>query len=110
MAYMETATLYPTAKRRWTDGELMSLPKDGRKYELIDGDLLMSPVGFSHSGICVRIVLAVGAFVRDHCLGEVCDSSVGYRLSPRLLLSPDVSFISKSRLKEIRRDPDKFLC
>ena len=25
---METATLLPTSKRRWTDNELMSLPDD----------------------------------------------------------------------------------
>ncbi len=32
---METATLFASSKSRWTDNELMSLPNDGRKYELI---------------------------------------------------------------------------
>ena len=106
---METATLLPTSKRRWTDNELMSLPDDGRKYELIDGHLLMSPVRENHSWICINIVLILGAFVRRKKLGRVYDSSLGCRLSSKVMLSPDVSFVSTGRLKEIMVSPEKFL-
>ena len=36
---MENATLYAGRKARWTDAELMLLPRDGRRYELLE-DLL----------------------------------------------------------------------
>jgi len=52
---METATIFYSDKTRWTDNELMSLPRDGRKYELIEGELLMSPGGRTHSLICLRL-------------------------------------------------------
>jgi Uma2 family endonuclease len=106
---METATLVASPKRHWTDKELMSLPKDGRKYELIEGDLLMSPVGMTHSDVCINISTLLTVFVRPRKLGKVFDSSMGYRLSRTVLLSPDVSFVSNARLAEILVAPDKFL-
>ena len=87
----------------------MALPKNGHKYELLDGDLLRSPVGITHSEICVRLVMMLGTFVERRKLGVVCDSSIGYRLSPKILLSPDVSFVSNERLAQIRIAPEKFL-
>jgi Uma2 family endonuclease len=106
---METATVTFASKRYWTDNELMALPKDGRKYELIEGELLMSPVGNTHSLICVNLVLLLTSFVRKKQAGNVYDSSMGFRLSREILLSPDVSFVSKVRLKEIMVSPEKFL-
>ena len=106
---MQTAMLVGSSKSHWTDNELMSLPKDGNKYELIEGDLLVSPVGKVHSLVCVRMVVLLAAYVRRKKLGEVYDSSMGFRLSPQLLLSPDVSFVSRNRLPEMMVDPDKFL-
>jgi len=106
---METAILVPSKKRYWTDNELMSLPKDGRKYELIDGDLLMSPVGMTHSDVCINLSTLSNNFVCRKRLGKVFDSSIGYRLSRTVLLSPDVSFVSKVRLTEIMVAPEKFL-
>ena len=101
----------PTLNRKkiWTDEELESLPDDGNKYELVDGELSMSPVPANHGAICVRLILLIGSFVQRRKLGEVYDSSTGFRLSPEILLSPDVSFVSKSRLKKILKAPDRFL-
>ena len=96
-------------KRDWSDEELEGLPKDGYKYELLDGELIMSPVHARHGKICVRLVILLGTFVERHKLGDVYDSSTGFRLAPDLLLSPDVSFVSKARSKKILLAPDKFL-
>jgi hypothetical protein len=50
---MPSATL--TRKKTWTDHELETLPADGQKYELVDGELSMSPVTANHGAICVRL-------------------------------------------------------
>jgi Uma2 family endonuclease len=105
---MPVATLAPK-RRVWTDAALEALPKDGHKYELLEGDLIMSPVHANHGAICIRMILLVGTFVQQHDLGAVYDSSTGFRLAPDLLLSPDVSFVSKARLKKLLVAPDKFL-
>jgi Uma2 family endonuclease len=86
--------------RTWTDEELMRLPDDGRKYELVDGELVVSPAGGRHGRTIVRLTVQLGAFVTDHRLGEVFDSSTGYRLPGGNLRVPDVSFVSSSRLAE----------
>ena len=105
---MAGATL--TTKRRvWTDVELEALPQNGHKHELLDGDMIMSPVHAHHGTICVRMVLLLGEFVQKHKLGEVYDSSTGFKLASNLLLSPDVAFVSRARLKQILVAPDKFL-
>lgn len=101
--------MFSSTKGRWTDEELMSLPNDGRKYELIDGDLLMSPVGATHGILCVRLVTLLTNFVQRRKLGQVFDSSTGFRLSDEILLSPDVSFVSRARLAKIMVAPNKFL-
>ena len=69
----------------------------------------MSPVHESHGLVCVRIGSALFNFVEARGLGNVYDSSTGFRLAEDVLLSPDVSFVSKERLNKIRVAPDKFL-
>jgi len=105
---MQTAALTMTRKT-WTDQELETLPKDGHKYELLDGDLIMSPVHENHGRICARLCAMLLNFAESRKLGDVYDSSTGFRLTKDLLLSPDVSFVSNARLKKIRLAPDKFL-
>lgn len=105
---MSTATL--SAKRKiWTDEELEALPKDGHKYELLEGELIKSPVHANHGTICMRLALLLGNFVQRHKLGELYDSSTGFRLSEKLLLSPDLAFASRATVKRILVAPDKFL-
>lgn len=105
---MATATL-STKRKAWTDAELEALPKDGHKYELLDGELIMSPVHANHGTICMRLGSLLFNFVDERKLGEVYESSTGFRLSEKLLLSPDIAFVSKVRLKKILIAPDKFL-
>ncbi len=84
----------------WTDEELEKFPKDGRKYELLDGDFLVSPVAITHGTVCIRISSLLDGYVRPRKLGLVLDSSLGCRLTPTCCLSPDVCFVSKERLPE----------
>src|SRR5258708_32604070 len=105
---MPVATL-ATKRKIWTDEELESLPEDGQKSELLDGELIMSPVHANHGVICVRLISLLAIFVQRHKLGELYDSSTGFRLSDKLLLSPDVAFVSHATQKKILIAPDKFL-
>lgn len=97
---METAQLILNDKGPWTDAELEKFPKNGRKYELLDGHFLVSPVAITHGTVCIRISSLLDQFVRPRKLGLVLDSSIGCRLTPNCCLSPDVCFVSKRRLPE----------
>lgn len=104
------STSAPAAKNKcWTDEELEALPKDGYKHELLDGELIMSPVHANHGLVCMRLGALLFNFVQGRKLGEVYDSSTGFRLADNLLLSPDIAFASKARLKKILIAPDQFL-
>jgi len=95
-------------RKEWTDEALMALPRDGRKYELLGGDLVVSPTGFQHGCISSRLLAALLAFVIEHRLGVVVDSSTGFRLKNGDCLSPDVSFVGKERLRGRKETPSKF--
>lgn len=97
-----------TTASAWTEEELMSLPKDGFKRELIEGELIMSPAGFDHERIGARLLSRMMIHADAHALGVVCGSSLGCWMANEDLLCPDVSFISRSRLASTRLAPRKF--
>ena len=83
----------------WTDEELMALPDVGQKYELVGGQLVMSPAGFRHGYISLRLASILLDFVTGRRLGVVVDSSTGFRLSSGNVRSPDISFVRNERLQ-----------
>ena len=99
----------PTLTKQWTEKELLRLPKDDGKYELVNGELeLMSPAGFEHGQICMRLGACLTVHVENHKLGCVADGQTGYWMNSGNLRSPDVSFVSKARLAVLERLPTGF--
>ncbi len=68
-------------RKEWTEEALRALPQDGRKYELLAGELVVSPTGFQHGYIALRLATAMLEFALKHRLGVVVDSSTGFRMS-----------------------------
>lgn len=95
---MPTRSSVATPTKRATEHELRAMPRDGRKYELVDGEIVVSPAGTRHGSVCVNLVVALGRFVKEQALGRVFDSSTGFRLPSGNIRSPDVSFIGAERL------------
>jgi len=92
-----------TSTALMTAEELMQLPDDDLRHELINGELITMPVpGLPHSRIATRLLWPLAQFVSEHDLGEVYDFA-GFQLTwnPDTVLGPDVSFISKKRLEEV---------
>jgi len=86
------------SKRSWTDQELLAMPHDGIKREIIGGEIvMMSPANYNHGTLISRLYAALGPFVYDHHLGELADGQSGFRLNNGDLLCPDISFISAAR-------------
>ena len=52
-----------------TDEELLRLPRDGRKYELVDGEIRVSPAGMRHGSIATNLVALLVPHVRKPGLG-----------------------------------------
>ena len=85
--------------RTITDEELLQLPKDGNKYEVVDGELVMSPgAGLPHERIVMLLGSELVRFVRKRRLGDVFGSNALYVLPSGNKRGPDVSFVAAGRL------------
>ena len=91
-----------------TDEELMALPKDGYKRELLNGEIVMSPAGSEHGRLIMRLASVFAPYVYQHGLGEVFDGQTGFRMKSRDVLIPDISFVSKSRIAMLPEIPEGF--
>jgi Uma2 family endonuclease len=100
MAAIPAPELAHEAARTYTLEDMYHLPRDGRKYELIKGELVVSPAGMQHEGIAAELVILLGIFLKAQKLGRVYTSSVGYTLPSGDLLSPDVSFVRTENLPD----------
>jgi len=87
-----------TTTRPATEEDLLQVPEDGQKYELVDGEIRVSPAGLLHGRVCTRLVVRLGSFVEERRLGDLFDSSTGFRLPGGNVRLPDVSFVAKGRL------------
>jgi Uma2 family endonuclease len=70
---METKTVV-------TAEELFAKPDEGKRYELVSGELrMMSPSGWRHGEVVGNVHTLVGYHVRKHQLGKVFGAETGFR-------------------------------
>jgi Uma2 family endonuclease len=91
-----------TSRTTITDEELLRLPKDGNKYEVVDGELRISPAGLRHERIVARLIGLLGQFVDERRLGDVLGSNLLYVLPSGNKRAPDVSFVAAGKLEPFR--------
>jgi Uma2 family endonuclease len=82
------------------------MPEDGNKYELVDGEIRVSPAGDRHSAVALALGARLLAFVKEHRLGHVMGADAGYRLPGGNVRSPDASFVSTGRFPNDRPTED----
>lgn len=88
---MDTAT--PDASTRWTRADLDRFPDDGHRRELVDGQLLVSPLARRrHQAAVMRIAAALHSWSSDH--GGAVYPGVNVDLSRATHLEPDVVWSS----------------
>ena len=95
-----------TARRIATEEDLRAMPKDGNKYELVDGEIRVSPAGNRHSFVGARVVGRLIAFVDERRLGYVMGADAGFRLPGGNVRSPDASFVATGRYPDDRPPVD----
>lgn len=93
-----------TQLRTMTADELLAMPDDGIRRELVAGELReMTPAGWQHGRIAGNIASELGPYVRKHQLGAMATAEASYRLSadPDTVRVPDVSFVRRERIEEV---------
>ena len=82
---------------RFTYEDYKNLPEESR-YEILDGDLVMSPSPTrEHQRIVLRLVRAFAAYVESKKLGEIFVAPYDVVLSETDVVQPDILFVSKAR-------------
>jgi Uma2 family endonuclease len=84
--------------------ELLGMPRDGFRYELIQGELRkMSPSGNEHGRIAANITRSLGQHVVDSDLGAVYAAETGFLIAtnPDTVRALDVAFVSQERLDRV---------
>jgi len=96
------ATTPPPAveKRLLTAEDLWRMPRDGRRYELVKGELVeMTPAGLRHGRLASRINVFLRQFADAHGLGEtMVETGFCLECRPDTVRAPDVSFLSTQHL------------
>jgi Uma2 family endonuclease len=93
-----------TANQLVTAEELLRMPDDGYRYELVRGELRkMAPAGHLHGRIAINVTTPLDRHVRAHNLGTVYAAETGFKLAsnPDVVRAPDVAFIRRERVEEV---------
>lgn len=86
---------------RWTSADLAGFPDDGKRREIIDGELYVShQPHYYHQLIGDDVVSALNAWGRPHRAGRAV-SAPGLIFSPEDDVAPDVVWTSTARLSHI---------
>jgi len=81
----------PRAAERWTADMVRALPNDGNRYEVIDGELLVTPAPSAlHQRAVGEIFLRLENYLRGKTWGEVLFSPADISFSADRLVQPDV--------------------
>jgi Uma2 family endonuclease len=82
-----------------TYADLVALPEDGKRHELIDGEHLVTPSPTPrHQLVLGNLHWLIASFVREHALGQVFFAPLDVLLSEINVLEPDLLYVARERL------------
>ncbi len=98
-------------KKKYTYEDFSKTPDD-KRYELIEGELIMTPSpNTRHQRILGRLFVQFSNYVNDKGLGEVFVSPYDVHFDDGSVFEPDILFVSKDRVniigeKNVQGAPD----
>ena len=90
-----------------TAQELLEMPDDGYRYELVEGALRrLSPASHQHGRIILNLSAALHHYARTHNLGTVYAAETGFLLArnPDTVRAPDVGFVKQERVNAVQEE------
>lgn len=97
---------------KFTYEDYLLLPDDGKRYEIIEGELYMTPSPIiKHQNISSELVEKIRRYVNQNRLGTVLYAPCDVIFSKTNIVQPDIIFVSKSnraiiKEKNIQGAPD----
>jgi len=85
----------PQATEFWTPDRVRALPDDGRRYEVVAGELLVTPASsFSHQEAIGRLLRSLADYVERTQVGHAAISPADLTPEPGALVQPDVFVVA----------------
>lgn len=82
--------------------DYLDLPDDGRRYELVEGDLFVTAAPFvRHQSDSGNLYLLLAPFVRKHRLGQVLYAPTDVKFSATTVVQPDLFFVAAEHRSRI---------
>ena len=92
---------------RWTTRDLELLPDDGKRYEIVEGELFVSKQpNWQHQLVCTQLLVFLQAWNSQTHAG-VANLAPGLIYTEDTAVVPDVVWISRERLKTALQDDGK---
>ncbi len=89
-----------------TAEELLNLPDDGMRHELVGGEIrTMAPAGNEHGYLALRIASRLEQHVDANELGRTYAAETGFKIGtdPDTVRAPDAAFVSRERVEKVGR-------
>jgi Uma2 family endonuclease len=93
-----------TSTQQITADELLLMPDNGMRRELVAGELReMAPSGQEHGCVAMIFSIPLGAFIEEKKLGNSYAAETGFHLArgPDTVRAPDFAFVSCERLASV---------
>lgn len=75
----------------WTAERARALPADGKRYEVLDGVLAVTPApSWGHQDVALAFWRLLDDYLRSHAIGRAIAAPADVEFSARRLLEPDV--------------------
>jgi Uma2 family endonuclease len=81
----------PAQQTDWTAEMVRALPDDGNRYEVLDGELFVTPApSYQHQAVLARLYDLIRPYVERSSLGWIRWSPADIEFSPKRVLQPDL--------------------
>ncbi len=95
---MASTTLYLMTQVRFTYADLQHFPDDGKRREIIHGDLYVAPAPSpAHQDAVLELAYRLRRFLEDHPLGKVYIAPLDVIFSEEDVVEPDLMFVTNAR-------------
>jgi len=91
---------------QWSYDDWLRLPDDAYRYEIIEGELFVSPPpSIQHQVVVSSLLSAMYQHAKERELGLVLTAPIGVRLPGKaVIVQPDLLFIRRERLQLVKDD------
>ena len=95
------------AARYWVVADLDDLPNDGNRYEVIDGELLVTPAPtMDHQEALMQLLLRLRPYTQAQKIGNVVFAPADVTFSPKRGVQPDLFVVPLHRGRRPRSFPE----